>query len=221
MYIHREVLLNEERVVIDEDYKGYNLSIASERGGHKPELCVFDGEGNIVSNKFTCFRGGMIIPSVEAIRTIMNEIDAMDNEVGVKVEVQDPLPPNSNPMDYDRFQMGSQAGNWMILHEGSNGHTSDVYHIPTGSKIHIDCSQLKRYRQVTKSDYPVAKRGHNARHCWVCDDCVPKDHDSDYLDDGVIPRWTGKDSNGIRHNYDITNNITKGTGILFCDICGE
>jgi hypothetical protein len=60
---------------MDEDYRGYNLSIASERGGHKPELCVFDEDGNIVSEQFTCFKGGMIIPSVENIRIILNEID--------------------------------------------------------------------------------------------------------------------------------------------------
>ena len=40
--IHKEALLEEGRLVMDQNYRGFNISIASERGGRRAELCVFD-----------------------------------------------------------------------------------------------------------------------------------------------------------------------------------
>jgi len=131
----------EKWIMVQEEYRDYQISIATNHRGKNVDIMVFDlrrSEGSQdVTQEFKCFVGGEIHGTFENIRAIMNEID--EREDSVKIKVMEPAPPNSNPMWVDHVRMSIPVGrNWEILHMGDRYHEIHVYHIPSGTRISID-----------------------------------------------------------------------------------
>lgn len=69
----------EKWTTIREEYRDYQISIATNHLGEKPDIMVYDlrrkEDAQNVTPEFKCFIGGEIHGSMENIRAIMNEID--------------------------------------------------------------------------------------------------------------------------------------------------
>ena len=66
-------------IIITEDYRGYEISIATTNYGDKPNILVYNN-GKAVTEEFECYTMGEIYGSMESIRAIMNEIDERENK---------------------------------------------------------------------------------------------------------------------------------------------
>ena len=212
-------------VIVTETYRDYEINVATNHRGTDVDILVFDTRKAVgdqdVTQEFECFQRGQIYGSMENIRAIMNEIDeredVKEDEAGVKVTVKPSIPPGSNPMNYDNVQMGAQTGNWMILHMGEKHHTADIYHLPTGTRVTIDCSKLREYFLCIKGEdveYGVGDITLRSE-VWVCAECAP------VTKNAAVLNWRTEDVNGNDSHYKLDRIEPIGRGFGSCDICGK
>ena len=219
--IDADVLAKERRIVMTEDYRGYQISMATWYRGERPDIKVYklvQEEVPVmkeVTEEFECCQMTEIDGSIENMRAIMDEIDKKLDRVGIKMKRMDSLPPGSNPFDYDMDRMGSEVGNFMVMYHPTTAEQCVVVHIDTGCRVELDFSVLKEYYNAIKKMYPFGEAGHDPLNTnplvLVCTDCAKTDGKP----------WTTKDTTGDEYHYQLMEYETHARGILSCDICGE
>lgn len=186
--IDPDVLVKEQRVVMTEDYRGYQISMATWYHGERPDIKIYKSVQEEVpvmkevTDEFECCQLGEVDGTIENMRAIMNEIDAKLDKVGIKMKRLDSLPPGSNPFDYDMDRMGMEAGNFMVMWHSTTPEECIVVHVDTGCRVKLDFSELREYYNAIKKMYPIGEAGHDPLNgnpfVLVCTEC--KERLADY-----------------------------------------